>query len=575
MYRLLVVDDEEFITDGMAELLQNNKELDLDVYKAYSGEEAIEWLRRTRMDIVLSDIHMPMMDGMQLLKEIKCNWPTCRVIFLSGYDDFSYVYEAIKYPGTKYLLKSENHNKVLDAVKETLEEIGRDLRVEDIMRRAQQELHAARETFQKDYCLRLLHGSTENLTDAELLTRLEIKLNPREPVLVLLGRLDADLATKEYSDLMQIQFSMRWVFNRYLNRSFHDLTVFDEEGRIVSLLQPKAADKSKGNPEQRYQEAIDHLKGTLELVQSACKASINNTVSLIITDLPVEWNQIANKYEKLTRMMNCQMGNESEILLTDTALDSALFGYSEPSVLPLGDAAEAQIEQLLGQRFEEMLSIQLHSGNEQSFMEKLHPIVKYLRGEPSRNNGLALEVYLRLAVTLLSYINSHHLTQELAFHIGQNQLIRPDSFANWTEAVNYLETMIHTIFTLQKEAGKRRTDTAVAYIQEYVAMHLGEDLSLVRLAEQVFLNPSYLSRLFKQATGTNLSDFIEHIRIKRAKALLLGDNVRIQEVACAVGYDTAGSFTRFFKQATGMAPQEYRMVHLEKMITRSQDSSTM
>ena len=58
MYRLLVVDDEEFITNGMAELLQGCRDMDLDVYKAYCGEEAIDWLRRTRMDVVLSDIHM-------------------------------------------------------------------------------------------------------------------------------------------------------------------------------------------------------------------------------------------------------------------------------------------------------------------------------------------------------------------------------------------------------------------------------------------------------------------------------------------------------------------------------------
>ncbi len=574
MYRLLVVDDEEFITDGMAELLLDDPELDLDVYKAYSGEEAIDWLRRTRMDVVLSDIHMPGMDGMELLAQIKRNWPTCRVIFLTGYDDFQYIYEAIRHPGTKYLLKSENHSKVLKAVKETLEEIGREVRYDDIMRRAQQDIHAARETFQKDFCLRLLHGSQENLTSGDLFTRLEIKLDPRLPVLLLLGRLDRDLPSKDYADLMQSQFSLRWVLNRYLNRTFRDLTVFDEAGRIVSILQPKPAEAAAQDIAQQYREATAQLKGSLELVQSACKASMANTLSLITTDQPIEWHQIAHRYEKLSRLMNGQIGVGSEVLLTDTAFDSALFGQAAPSLLPIENEADAQMEQLLGQRFEEMLSIHLHAGHEERFADQLRPIIHYLRREPSRNSGIALEAYLRVALTLLSYINSHHLTQDLAFHIGQNQLIRPDSFADWSEAVQYLETIIHTIFTLQREAGKRRTDTAVAFIQAYVAQHLGEDLSLVRLAEQVYLNPSYLSRLFKQATGTNVSDYIEHVRIQRAKQLLLGENVRIQEVASAVGYDTAGSFTRFFKKAAGMAPQDYRTVHLEKMISRAQDSAT-
>ena len=65
------------------------------------------------MDVVLSDIHMPGMDGLQLLEQIHRNWPNCSVIFLTGYNDFDLVYQAIKYPGTKYILKSEPHDKVL------------------------------------------------------------------------------------------------------------------------------------------------------------------------------------------------------------------------------------------------------------------------------------------------------------------------------------------------------------------------------------------------------------------------------------------------------------------------------
>jgi two-component system, response regulator YesN len=571
MYRLLVVDDEEFITDGMAELLQGNRDMDLDVYKAYSGEEAINLLRRTRMDLVLSDIHMPGMDGIQLLEQIHHNWPNCHVIFLSGYNDFGFIYEAIKYSGTKYLLKSESHDKVLAAVRETLEEIRQEIQTKDLMRRAQQEMEAARETFQTDFCMRLLHGAPESLADTELLEKLDIRLNREASVLLLVGSLDHSAATKDYALLMQRRFSVRWVLNKYLGGVFHELTVFDDEERIVSLLQPKSVPGEERDAEQRYREAVVFLKGTLELVQSACKASINDTVSLIFTDHSVPWKKIAPHYEKLTRLLSFQTGSGSEVLLTDTEFDSKLFGSDASSILPPDDDADLQMEELLGQRFEDVIRIQLHSGNEGSCLELFRPIADYLRREPSRNSGLATEAYLRVAVSLLSYINNHNLTVDLAFHIGQNQLTRPDSFASWTEAANYLATMIRCIFTLQREAGKRRTDTAIAYVQRYVSAHLGEDLSLVRLAEQVYLNPSYLSRLFKQATGTNLSDYIEHMRVKRAGELLVADNMKIQDIAAAVGYDAAGSFTRFFKKTTGMAPQDYRTNHIQKKIPHRQE----
>lgn len=570
MYRLLVVDDEEFITDGMAELLQGHKDMDLDVYKAYSGEEAIDWLRRTRMDLVLSDIHMPGMDGLQLLEQIHHNWPNCRVIFLSGYNDFNFVYEAIKYPGTKYILKSENHSKVLAAVQETLEEIKREALNKDLMRRAQQEMHTAREAFQKDFCMRLLHGAPENMADTELFAKLDIKLNRKAPLLLLAGKLDHSPITEDYSLQVQHQFSVRWVLNKYLGGIFHELTVFDEAGRIISLLQPKPLPDAEEEQEQSYLEAIVFLKGTLELVQSACNASIDDTISLIFTDHPVPWQKVAPHYEKLTRLLSFQTGSGTEVLLTDTEFDSTLFGRDASAVLPPDDEADLQMEEWLSSRFEEMLKMQLHSGDEDGCLALFRPVADYLHREPSRNSGLAMEAYLRVAVSLLNYINSHHLTVELAFHIGQNQLTRPDSFANWSEAADYLETMLHCIFTLQREAGKRRTDTAVAYVQEYVSAHLGDDLSLVRLAEQVYLNPSYLSRLFKQATGANLSDYIVHMRIRRAQELLMADNMKIQDVAASVGYDTAGSFTRFFKKVTGLAPQDYRTVCIRKKIQHCQ-----
>ena len=101
---------------------------------------------------------MPGMDGLQLLEQIHRNWPNCSVIFLTGYNDFDLVYQAIKYPGTKYILKSEPHEKVLAAVRDTLEEIRSQAADKDLMRRVQQEMHTAREAFQKEYCLRLLHG---------------------------------------------------------------------------------------------------------------------------------------------------------------------------------------------------------------------------------------------------------------------------------------------------------------------------------------------------------------------------------------------------------------------------------
>ncbi|UJF31407.1 response regulator [Paenibacillus hexagrammi] len=102
MYRMLIVDDEEIITDGLFGVF-SQLNLGLDVYKAYSGLEALDLMRSTRVDIVLSDIRMPGMDGLKLMQTIRSNWEHCKIIFLTGYNDFDYIYQAIQTPGVSYL----------------------------------------------------------------------------------------------------------------------------------------------------------------------------------------------------------------------------------------------------------------------------------------------------------------------------------------------------------------------------------------------------------------------------------------------------------------------------------------
>src|SRR5690625_154776 len=95
-------------------------------------------------------------------------------------------------------------------------------------------------------------------------------------------------------------------------------------------------------------------------------------------------------------------------------------------------------------------------------------------------------------------------------------------------------------------------------ISHYIEHHLNEVLSLVRLAEMYYFNPSYLSHLFKQEKGINLSEFIDQARTKRAKKLLLDPDLKIREISEQLNYHSAHSFTRFIKKMTGLTPKEYR-----------------
>jgi len=109
-------------------------------------------------------------------------------------------------------------------------------------------------------------------------------------------------------------------------------------------------------------------------------------------------------------------------------------------------------------------------------------------------------------------------------------------------------------------SGLQRTknDAFVHTVDAYIRAHLGEELSLVTLSETVYLNPSYLSRRYKELTGRNISDVITEERIRKATQLLLDDAWKIHDISEAIGYVSPAYFTRVFKKQTGVTPQEWR-----------------
>lgn len=124
--------------------------------------------------------------------------------------------------------------------------------------------------------------------------------------------------------------------------------------------------------------------------------------------------------------------------------------------------------------------------------------------------------------------------------------------------MNYLRQLSSEIFEIQNADQDRRASDILKRVKTYVDAHLGDDLSLLKLSDIMFFNPSYLSRLFKQLSGENLTGYIQAKRIEKAKSMLGRNEHRVNDIAVAVGFGSATNFTRFFKKETGMTPAEYR-----------------
>ncbi len=573
MFRLLIVDDEEIIVNSLFEIFNNMKNLDLDVYKAYSGEEAIEWLNRTRIDIVLSDIRMPEIDGLQLLDIIHKSWPQCRVIFLTGYNEFEYVYKAIQHNSVSYILKTEDHEKVINAVENDIREIQKGIKIEDLIHKAKEQMNIAADLFQKDFFIQLLRGDTSLNINKSQFEQLSISMHADQPVILLLGHVDNIPSNVTYGDRIQYLYSVRMIIGQNLNPHIRCVIVMDENYRFVLFIQPKellTANQTQKETAFYYGKTVAFLEGTLEVIQSTCRESLNLSISFALSSDPCSWEGVAEKYFSLNQLLNFRIGTGVEMILIDNEIKNNILTTGRYSEVPELEADTEPLEILLRKRNFEAIEQYLESGQKEKFYEVLSELTEPLKSIKSKNSNLAIEAYYKISLSLLTYINRWKLTDKLAFHIGQNKLMRIDKHESWSEAAQYLYEITNIIFELQSEEQKKRADNSIDFIEKFIEEHLHEDLSLVRLAEQVYLNPSYLSRLYKQITGANLSDFIDNARIKRAKELLKKENVKIHEVAKMVGYETAASFTRFFRKIAGCSPQEFHETSLtgKQMLTK-------
>ena len=537
MYRLLVVDDEEIITDSLYEVLSRLLPDELDVCKAYSAAEALDWMARTRIDILLTDIRMPGIDGLELTEEIVAYWPRCKVVFLTGYSEFDYAYKAIQMPGARYVLKTEGYDKVTQTVRDVLREIHEDNRILELDRQSREQRCALDAMAQGDYVRHLLQDSRQLCRERDVLAgefrALNIALDPARPVSLALGRLCYPEGTA-YSRRSELTNACRAIGSSYLAGQTRCLGVTDRHGDLVWLLQP-----SEDAAARFSDRMVRYLEGTLELIQETCGETLGLTMAIALSGAPCEWEAVTTQYERLRQLCQLRLSDGLSVIMTDRA---------DPR-----ETLDPNEEYRIGRKAE-ILTAHLEADRREKFFEALEEVAGRAL-QPDANVQTTVEAYYAVALALLSYINRWGLQGQIGDY---GKLMHLNDHASMKDGFQYLSRVAEDIFGIKRLDEKERASCAIDRICRYVNEHLGEDLSLVKLAEISYFNPTYLSRFFKQERGINLSEYIDECRIRRAMELLKDGELKVREVAAAVGYEAAHSFTRFFKKATGMTPQEYR-----------------
>ncbi|GMQ59876.1 hypothetical protein AN1V17_42760 [Vallitalea sediminicola] len=544
MYRLLIVDDEIDVAEYFRRILEVKSNLPLEVYTSYNATEALECLNKTRIDIIISDIKMPRINGLQMYEEIKKRWPKCKVIFLSGVLEFDYVYESIQNRDVRYLTKLEPTSKIISTVKEVIEEIEHNYKEIDEMKKVQKQIKEAFPLLQNKYIQNLLYGLYDSYSEVQKrLNQLEISIEVDKTLIMVGGIFDDTSQDISLSQLDKNIYSLKTISDKYFSKYYNSIHYISEQKYSIWLLQQKNDDLPLQNQQAK-------LNGLLEYIQGSIRKNLNITITFVYETSQINFQDIPKCYSNIKRRLGYRSKNinESIITLTECNKEEAIDCNNNKNNISCCKQLN-RINELEGY---------LELGQQDNFFLLLVKMTDALMYIDDLNNSNALEIYYRISCVLLKYINEWNMQGNLVHLINLNKLTHIDEHSSWQEASEYLKNLSQLIFDEHFKNEYIWSDNAIAIVQKYILENLNKDLSLIVLAEQVNLNPSYLSRLFKSHTHINLYDYILEMRMLNAKDMLLKTGDKIQDIAIAVGYESAPSFTRVFRKHTGRTPTDYR-----------------
>lgn len=531
MYRTLIVDDEQL----MRQYLSNHlAELCPDFYVsgiACDGLEAVQLLARQEFDLVITDIKMPEMDGLNLAKYINDSFPSTKVIIISGYNEFEYARLGIKYGVIDYLLKPLSDDAVID----TLSRVKSELRAE-ALRNISTPSPAEYQSY-SDQELKSALFSAILLESSTLLHQLYGIMNDRKlsflkahscVMLICLDELSILLHEKKVLENTSYKLELNQLCRSYCDQN--QIAIAFQRDYAVLLLTAMKEEELSPLADNIFKE-VSHafvLKSKLKLM-----ASYGNTVSDMVS--------LTSSYSSAVKAITLSLTNAPSPIGSNYYISQNTFIYELNIIL------DALYSDFIAKN-----SSKMHSD--------LYQYVALFQDNQTIAGILRFGTYLIRYIGRKCSINSEYTIaafQELTAAIDQGIHINSfDDKGIHSLFMKALRVLDHeNLLTLLSEPV-----SIVENAKEFIYRHYPEQISLAMIADNFNVTPSYFSDLFHKSTGEPYTKFLTRIRMEQALLLLKSNpGIKIYKVAEKTGFVSVKHFNNVFKKYYGFTPTEYLM----------------
>lgn len=515
MYKVLIVDDEEFIRNGLSCIMDWEEEGFEVCGDAANGETALQMIRQLQPDLVLMDIRMPKITGLEVVKHCYEQEIPCKFIIISGFSDFKYAQEAIRYGVENYLTKPIDEDELLVAVRQVkavLDEKYRKMyHLEHIRQKA------------KDAILHdILVGSPdlEALLQDNDIDQLELTADAYQIVIYENFSKSNETLTYNFADLLRVT-----------NRGEHTFNHFVENQRNIILLKGDYA-------LSRFKDFLNHYQGSNPPQKGSPMDTLFLAYGQPVTSLMDVHLSYQDALTLIQRRFFCIQGQHT-------------LGYDE---LPDVKANTKHITPEYLKETTDYLVGYLQTFNRNNVAKTLYQLEEYLYNVDNNISEVKLfltDLYLQVKERMsILYPNS-------SIPFSGNSVV-----INIIESKHYMYEIIKFLseqFEMVMNAtGNPSRNNIIDDILYYIEHNYQNNIKLETIAPLFGYNSAYLGKIFNKTVGENFNSYIDHMRIEHSKEMLLNNAYKVYEIAEKVGYRNVDYFHKKFRKYVGESPAEYR-----------------
>lgn len=532
MLKVVIVDDDFTARSNFKTMIDWEKYGFVLCGEATNGQNAIAVIKASTPDIVITDMFMPLMDGVALISHLSVHYPDIKSIALSGYEDFDYVKESLKNGAVDYLLKHKLDSvTLLKVLRIASEKINREHKV-------MKQLVQSREILRQDFIKRLVVGS---MYDRQFISKtvkeLELPIDVSHLLLVLVAIDDLQFLKSRFNqeEMSRFILSVKDVMEDILQDMGNGIMSSIDEGKFVIIFHFGTI---------RSELYIDnHVATTVKRIRESFKRYLNITACFSLSRLFHNIGDTSKLYKEINETLSEKIiAGQDQIFRESSHLGSGIDFFN------------------LDVKDEKLIMMAIKAGNTKSVTHYLTVVFDKI---------ITLKVsYKAIQMICIELIGiANRIARESSIDVKEiysNKDIPYDEMKK-QETIMDVKKWIGGVYErlinllLSADDSESYTESTRKAIQ-YIRRNYTQDVSLYQAAQEIGVNSSYLSRTFKEDCGTGFAEYLNNIRVTQAKYLMERTDIKLKEIVKMTGFNNYTYFFKVFKVMTGRTPVEYKAI---------------